>query len=55
MYRKDDANQLQFEDFYLPFSGKLRSDNRWVVLSGQIPWKRIEQAYSANFSDNKAG
>ena len=55
MYRKDDANQLQFEDFYLPFSGKLRSDNRWVVLCGQIPWKQIEQAYSALFSNIKAG
>jgi len=55
MYRKDDANQLQFEDFYLPFSGKLRSDNRWVVLSGQIPWKQIEQAYSALFIDSKVG
>ena len=55
MYRKDYANQLQFEDFYLPFSGKLRSDNRWVVLSGQIPWKQIEQAYSALFSDSKVG
>ena len=32
MYRKDDTNQLKFEDFYLPFAGKLRSDNRWVIL-----------------------
>ena len=55
MYRKNDANQLQFEDFYLPFSGKLRSDNRWVVLSGQIPWKQIEQAYSGLFSNSKVG
>jgi len=55
MYRKDDANQLKFEDFYLPFGGKLRSDNRWVVLSKQIPWQQIEQLYSANFSDNNAG
>jgi len=55
MYRKDNANQLQFEDFYLPFSGKLRSDNRWVVLSGQIPWKQIEQAYSTLFSNSKVG
>ena len=55
MYRKDDANQLQFEDFYLPFGGKLRSDNRWVILSKQIPWQQIEQQYSANFPDNKAG
>jgi len=55
MYYKNDANQLKFEDFYLPFGGKLRSDNRWVVLSKQIPWQKIEQQYSANFSDNKAG
>ena len=55
MYRKDDVNQLQFEDFYLPFSGKLRSDNRWVVLSGQIPWQQIEQAYSGLFSGSKVG
>ena len=55
MYRKDDTNQLKFEDFYLPFSGKLRSDNRWVILSKQIPWQQIEQQYSANFSDNKTG
>jgi beta-glucosidase len=23
-----------FENFYLPFGGKLRSDNRWVILAG---------------------
>ena len=55
MYRKDDTNQLKFEDFYLPFSGKLRSNNRWVILSKQIPWQQIEQQYSDNFSDNNAG
>jgi len=41
MYHKDDANQLKFEDFYLPFGGKFRSDNRWVVLSKQIPWDHL--------------
>lgn len=55
MYRKDNANQLKFEDFYLPFGGKLRSDNRWVVLSRQIPWHQIEHAYSANFPNAKLG
>ena len=55
MYHKDNANQLKFEDFYLPFGGKLRSDNRWVILSKQIPWNQIEQEYSTNFSANKAG
>ncbi len=55
MYRKDDANQLQFENFYLPFGGKLRSDNRWVILSKQIPWQQVEQEYSTNFSKNDTG
>jgi transposase, IS5 family len=55
MYRKDDISQLKFEDFYLPFGGRLRSDNRWVILSKQIPWRQIEQQYSVNFSNNKAG
>jgi len=55
MYRKDDTNQLRFKDFYLPFGGQLRSDNRWVVLSKHIPWGQIEQAYSANFSGSKVG
>jgi hypothetical protein len=31
MYR-DNQKQLKFEQFYLPFGGKLRSDNRWVKL-----------------------
>jgi IS5 family transposase len=55
MYRKANPNQQKFEDFYLPFSGKLRSDNRWVILSKQIPWDQIEQEYSANFSESIAG
>lgn len=55
MYRKDDKAQLKFEDFYLPFGGKLRSDNRWVLLSKQIPWLQIEDDYAANFSDTQTG
>jgi hypothetical protein len=37
MYRKASDGQLEFEDFYLPFGGKLRSDNRWVILP-KISW-----------------
>jgi hypothetical protein len=55
MYRKDDTIQLKFEDFYLPFGGKLRSDNRWVILSKQIPWQQVEQQYSMNFSQSDTG
>ena len=55
MYRRHDTNQLEFEDFYLPFGGKLRSDNRWVILSKQIPWQQIEQQYSSLFSKAHIG
>ena len=37
MYTKR-LDQVEFEDFYLPFGGKLRSDNRWVKLAKLIPW-----------------
>ena len=51
MYRKDNPYQLKFENFYLPFGGHLRSDNRWVILAGQIPWGKIEEAYGELFSE----
>jgi len=55
MYRKDNPHQLIFEDFYLPFGGKLRSDNRWVILSQQIPWQEIEQEYVTHFEGCDTG
>ena len=55
MYRTNNPYQLEFEDFYLPFGGKLRSDNRWIILSKQIPWQEIEQQYSALFADSDTG
>jgi hypothetical protein len=50
MYRKKSLDQLEFADFYLPFGGKLRSDNRWIKLSKLIPWDEIEKLYSDRFS-----
>ena len=49
MYRHNEK-QIQFENFKLPFSGKLRSDNRWVKLAKQIPWQEIEELYSSSLS-----
>lgn len=55
MYRQEDPNQRTFEDFYLPFGGRLRRDNRWVLLAQQIPWDQVEQQYVAVFADRDTG
>lgn len=52
MYRKEDVSQLKFEDFYLPFGGKLRSNNRWIIMAQQIPWQDIEKTYGRQFCDD---
>lgn len=50
MYRKRNRDQLTFvNDFFLPFGGKLRADNRWVKLSQIIPWNLIEDRYAELF------
>jgi hypothetical protein len=50
MYRTSCPGQLSFENFYLPFGGKLSSENRWVKLAKLIPWDEYEQAYAEQFS-----
>jgi hypothetical protein len=50
MYRTSSPGQLSFENFYLPFGGKLSSENRWVKLAKLIPWDEFEQAYAKQFS-----
>ena len=54
MYRHN-LKQLEFEDFYLPFGGKLKSNNRWVKLAQMIPWEGLEELYAQNFSSNGMG
>lgn len=53
MYRKKDKEQLEFENFHLPFGGKLRSDNRWVRLTKLIPWDELEGKYASLFSEDQ--
>lgn len=50
MYRKQQSEQHEFEDFHLSFGGKLRSDNRWVRLAKLIPWNEIEFRYAEQFA-----
>ena len=46
---------MEFVDFILPFGGKLKKDNRWVILSTKIPWERFEQMYREKFSKSPIG
>jgi hypothetical protein len=52
MYRKNNSKQLSF---VLPFGGKLRSDNRWVILADMIPWDLAESFYEKQFSASGLG
>jgi IS5 family transposase len=36
---------LEFPDFYLPFSGHLDAENRWVALARLVPWELAEKIY----------
>jgi len=49
------SKQLEFEDFALPFNGKLRSDNRWVKMAKFIPWEQFDSLYSKSLSGSTMG
>lgn len=55
MYRKRYTKQLTLDNFLLPFGGKLRSDNRWVILADMIPWELAESFYAERFPNKKQG
>lgn len=52
---KHNSKQLEFEDFALPFSGGLRSDNRWIKIAKFIPWDEFELFYSKSLSGSQMG
>ncbi len=54
MYKKDNLNQPEIADFFLPFSGHLDPNNRWVKLSKLVPWDIAEKHYEKCFT-SKAG
>jgi len=54
MYR-DTLKQMEFEEFKLPFGGRLKSDNRWVKLAKKIPWDEIEEIYISNLAGTGMG
>lgn len=52
MYRRSTPGQLSFENFYLPFGGKLSGENRWVKLAELIPWEEFEAQYAEQLSQD---
>ena len=49
MYKKQakkDNPQLRIESFFLPFGGKLSSDNQWVKLASIITWDEFEEKHA---------
>ena len=51
MYYQEDRKQLSIEEFFQPFGGRLRKDNRWVRLAAIMPWEYIENVYIQNLSE----
>lgn len=49
------SKQIDFENFILPFGGKLDPNNRWVKLAEITPWGKIEEHYIKLFGKNKTG
>ena len=47
--------QPEFVDFYLPFGGKLKKENRWVKLASKVPWDVVEQCYKENLASSGMG
>ena len=45
MYYKEDKDQIGIEEFFLPFGGKLKKNNRWVKAAEIMPWDYIEEVY----------
>jgi hypothetical protein len=50
VYRREPRDLLSFEDFFLPFGGKLSGDNRWFKLDALIPWAEVGAFYCTDWA-----
>jgi len=51
MYKaKDRRTPYLFKELF-PFGGKLDENNRWIKITGLIPWDELERTYGGYFSD----
>jgi transposase, IS5 family len=49
MIRREPRHQISFEDFFLPFGGKLSGDSLWIKLAELISWDDLEDDYASQF------
>ena len=47
--------QLTLPGFETPFSESLSPNNRWVILSKQIPWDKIVHVYQSRMGNDFMG
>ena len=52
MIKNNNQNQIAI-DFYLPFGGKLNSENRWVKLAAIMPWDEIQTVYESSLNSSQ--
>ncbi len=52
MYHSKNRRQLEFPDFYLPFSGYLDPENRWIALARLMPWGLAEEIYHEDLCED---
>lgn len=52
MYRPKDRKTMPLFPELFPLGGGLNADNRWLKLSGLIPWERLEDVYRKYFSES---
>jgi len=53
MKRYNTQKQMSIAEFAMPFEAKLDENNRWVVLSGVIPWDKFAELYYKNFPSRR--
>ena len=45
--------QLSFENFHMPFGGKLDKSNRWIKMADSFPWYEAELLYARKFPSKR--
>lgn len=55
MYKKENPDQVEFANFYLPFSGSLNAENRWIKQAQLIPWAYAQEEYVKSLKKTETG